>query len=107
MAQNLCQQAKGSEFIVTGKGGLAPSPTQVRDGEISNIELVEPALTSPSTPLLQERGGLDNDSQQAIVEAMGWIINERGNIELVAYSTDVNGLPPQPKNPQICPTTLP
>ncbi len=43
VAQNLCQQGKGSEFIVTGKGGLAPSPTQVRDGEISEIDLVEPA----------------------------------------------------------------
>ncbi len=105
VAQNLCQQGKGSEFIVTGKGGKAPNPTQVRNGEISEIDLVEPAPTSPPTPLLPERGALDHDSQQIIVEAMGWIINERGNIELVAYKTNVNGSAPQPKAPQICPTT--
>jgi large exoprotein involved in heme utilization and adhesion len=43
IAQNLCQQLKGSEFIVTGKGGLAPNPSQVRDGEIIEVDLVEPA----------------------------------------------------------------
>ncbi len=107
VAQNLCQQGKGSEFIVTGKGGKAPNPTQVRNGEISEIDLVEPAPTSPPTPLLPERGALDHDSQQIIVEAMGWIINERGNIELVAYSTDIHGSSVQPKNPKICPTTSP
>nr|MDJ0745143.1 hypothetical protein [Xenococcaceae cyanobacterium MO_167.B27] len=87
--------------------GKAPSPSQVRNGEISEIDLVEPAPTSPPTPLLPERGALDHDSQQIIVEAMGWIINERGNIELIADKTDVHGSPPQPKNPQICPTTSP
>ncbi|MDJ0743138.1 MAG: filamentous hemagglutinin N-terminal domain-containing protein, partial [Xenococcaceae cyanobacterium MO_167.B27] len=66
VAQNLCQQGKGSEFIVTGKGGKAPSPSQVRNGEISEIDLVEPAPTSPPTPLLPERGALDHDSQQII-----------------------------------------
>ena len=49
VAQNLCQQLKGSEFIVTGKGGIAPNPTQVRDGEISEVDLVEPAPFAPSS----------------------------------------------------------
>jgi large exoprotein involved in heme utilization and adhesion len=30
IAQSLCQQLKGSEFIVTGTGGIAPNPSQVR-----------------------------------------------------------------------------
>ena len=44
MAQNLCKQDEGSEFILTGKGGLAPSPSQTRSRDFSEVNLVEPAL---------------------------------------------------------------
>ncbi len=39
---------------------------------------------------------------EEIVEARGWIINDRGIVELVAYQTDINGSSPQPTNDQIC-----
>ena len=39
---------------------------------------------------------------EKIVEAQGWMINDRGNIELVAYSTDVNDFPVQPKDSKVC-----
>ena len=99
VAQGLCQQFKGSEFIVTGKGGIAPNPSQVRDREIVEVDLVEPA------PFLEaeEQGSRGAEgAKEEIVEARGWIINARGNIELVAYSTDVNGSPAQLKDDRIC-----
>ena len=103
VAQNLCQQLKGSEFIVTGKGGLAPSPSQVRDGEVMEVELVEPApfLRDEVGEVEEERG--DREVELEIVEAQGWIINERGKIELIAYKTEPNGSPAQPKDDKICP----
>ena len=100
VAQNLCKQAKDSEFIITGKGGIAPDPSQVRDGEVIEVDLVEPA------PFLANREdgevGEDREVGEEIVEAQGWIINDRGYIELIAYKTDLHGSPAQPKNVNIC-----
>ncbi|MDJ0535677.1 MAG: S-layer family protein [Xenococcaceae cyanobacterium MO_207.B15] len=97
VAQNLCAAGEDSEFILTGKGGLAPNPSQARNPEISEVDLVEPALFAED-----EEVGKPWEDKEEIVEARGWVINEHGNIELVAYQTDINGLPPQPKNNQIC-----
>ncbi|WP_019506625.1 filamentous hemagglutinin N-terminal domain-containing protein [Pleurocapsa sp. PCC 7319] len=105
VAQNLCQQGKGSEFIVTGKGGVAPNPSQVRDGEISTVDLVAPATGEESEKVeTVKEAGADREieEEKEIIEAQGWIINDRGKVELVAQKTDVNGAPPQPKNDKIC-----
>ena len=100
VAQNLCKQDEGSEFILTGKGGLAPTPTQARNGEISEVELVEPAtfLRDEEVSQVEEV----KEAEEEIIEAQGWIINERGNVELIASKTDSDGSPPQPKNARIC-----
>ena len=110
VAQNLCQQLKGSEFIVTGKGGIAPNPSQVRDGEVVEVDLVEPA------PFVEDGAGRGvsrnarrgwlfalEEVKEEIIEAQGWMINDRGILELIAYKTDLNGSPAQPKDEQICP----
>ncbi|MDJ0593919.1 MAG: hypothetical protein QNJ72_28735 [Pleurocapsa sp. MO_226.B13] len=46
IAQSLCQQGDLSEFIVTGKGGIAPSPNQPREWEVNEVDLVEPTSFS-------------------------------------------------------------
>ena len=108
VAQNLCQQGRGSEFIVTGKGGIAPSPTQARDGEISEVDLVEPVSLGDKAArddrLFAQREARANRTETApeIIEAQGWILNDRGNLELVAYATDPQNSPQQPKNNKIC-----
>ena len=120
VAQNLCQQGRGSEFIVTGKGGIAPSPTQARDGEISEIDLVEPVnlednagrserrssailATSVEEQLLNPLGRfVSTEAKPEIIEAQGWIINDRGILELVAHKTSVDDSPLQPKDNTIC-----
>jgi filamentous hemagglutinin family protein len=108
VAQNLCQQLKGSEFIVTGTGGIAPNPSQVRNGEVIEVDLVEPAPFSEDGEI-EGRGGsrtARTEVKEEIVEAQGWIINDRGNLELVVYSTEVNGSPAQPDD-KICHATAP
>ena len=108
VAQNLCQQLKGSEFIVTGKGGIAPNPSQVRDGEVIEVDLVEPA------PFVEDGGDREGrgeglfvleEVKEEIVEAQGWMINDRCILELIAYKTDVKGSPAQPKATNICNAT--
>ena len=93
--QNLCQQGQGSEFVVTGKGGTAPSPTQARDGSVSEVDLVKPVPFSGAEEATQEAQVPEGSSE--IVEARGWVVNDRGMVELVASKTDVDSSPVQPK----------
>ncbi|MEO6861855.1 MAG: filamentous hemagglutinin N-terminal domain-containing protein [Microcoleus sp.] len=65
-----------SRFVITGRGGLPPSPRERVSGEYNFEAASEP-----------------------IVEAQGWIINAKGEIELVANSAAVvpyspGGAPP-------------
>ena len=96
--QNLCQQGQGSEFVVTGKGGIAPSPTQARDGSVSEVDLVKPV------PYFRAERAAEANSidEEEIIEAQGWVVNDRGMVELVARKTDVNSSPAQPKSIQVC-----
>ena len=105
---NLCQQGDSSEFIVTGKGGIAPNPSQARDSEVSEVDLVEPA--NHQTERRGERQFAHETTslhvadvpKEKIVEAQGWIVNDRGTVELVTYQTNHYDSPPQPKNSKSC-----
>ncbi|MEO1005638.1 MAG: S-layer family protein, partial [Cyanobacteria bacterium J06638_38] len=105
VAQNLCQQGQGSEFIVTGKGGVVPNPSQARDGEMSKVDLVEPANYEVEA---QGSGGVSGAQdlllaeEEKIIEAQGWIVNDRGILELVAHQTDFASFSPQLKNFPAC-----
>ena len=97
VAQDLCQQGRGSEFVVIGKGGTATSPTQARDGEVSEVDLVQPVPFSGVGEVgeAERAGGVEEIEK--IVEAQGWVMNDRGKVELVAQKTDFNGSSAKPK----------
>ena len=90
--QNLCQQGQGSEFVVTGKGGTAPSPTQARDRSVSEVDLLKPVPFFGA----EEAQGAEEAEAEEIIEAQGWMVNDRGMVELVASKTDVHGSPAHP-----------
>ncbi len=98
VAQNLCQQGRGSEFFITGKGGNAPSPTQARDGEANDVDLVELVPFSGTEAAVTIKAA---EAESEIVEAQGWIVNDRGMVELVARQTQLNASKPQLKA-QVC-----
>ncbi|GAX38376.1 filamentous hemagglutinin outer membrane protein [Nodularia sp. NIES-3585] len=80
--------ARRSSFTVTGRGGIARSPIEAFQGEVStgrwitldtinadqNSQVINPSLPSP-TP--------------KIVEAQGWIIDKNGNVSLVAQVANI------------------
>lgn len=74
-----------SEFIVTGSGGL---PARSEDTFSSdNLEVGLVPFASPSNRDFDLEVVLNNRNDSPptnIIEAQGWIINEKGNIELVA-----------------------
>ena len=79
-----------SSLSIIGRGGLPPSPNK-----LENITQTLPDLGSNnpngSNNLVgRNPSGVLHPQPTQIVEAQGWIINERGNIELVAPSTNAN-----------------
>lgn len=73
-----------SEFIVTGRGGLPPSPSDLLNSDALWIDWVTlnprvenssspPVSTNPTTP-----------EPAPIVEAQGWVINNKGEVVLTA-----------------------
>jgi large exoprotein involved in heme utilization and adhesion len=80
--------ARNSSFTVTGRGGLPPSPNDPLQGEAvvtnwvsldSEIENnTPPATTTPSS-----------SAPRQLVEAQGWVINEKGQVVLTASAPRV------------------
>ncbi len=83
-----CAAAQGNSFTITGRGGLPENPTapitvarsqtvwrDLRDFSSAN----EPANTSS-----QDRRSSISQPRVQIVEATGWEVNEKGQVELVS-----------------------
>ncbi|MEQ9621718.1 two-partner secretion domain-containing protein [Coleofasciculus chthonoplastes] len=100
----VCQADAGlnqSSFVVTGRGGLPPKPSELLRGEAVFADWIS-----------LESQGSDNDNTTAtlpdkpsqprqIVEAKGWIRDEQGNVILTAEATNMTSGNP-PVNPNLC-----
>jgi filamentous hemagglutinin family protein len=100
----VCQADAGlnqSSFVVTGRGGLPPKPSELLRGEAVFADWIS-----------LESQGSDNDNNTAtlpdkpsqprqIVEAKGWIRDEQGNVILTAEATNMTSGNP-PVNPNLC-----
>ncbi len=81
IAQNPCQQGNESEFIITGRGGLPPNPTQGTRNRNVSVNLAEPVLETPS----QRTENRTDAVRERPIPARGWIRNEKGEVILVSY----------------------
>ncbi len=107
ISQNPCQKGVGSEFIVTGKGGLPPSPTNSLNSNEVRVGLVEPLSgrrdkgTGRQGEAVQtSKPNSENQISEAL-PAMGWVFNDRGEVTLTAYSntdTEIKRSPQQISN---------
>ena len=91
ISQNPCQQGVGSQFIVTGKGGLPPNPTESLNSDRVKVGLVEPVPSQRQSEgeTKMQREKTNNQATEA-VPAMGWVFNDKGEVTLTAYSTSEN-----------------
>lgn len=95
-----CGAADGNSFTITGRGGLPEDPTTTIRGQTIWRDLQDfSAIGERSKPdqkdgTMERRGDADGETFPAsssnsppdlIVEATGWIINAKGQIELVAH----------------------
>jgi filamentous hemagglutinin family protein len=103
-----CQEYQGSSFIVTGRGGLPSDPTQLLESlqPWQDWRFLSQDLSSlwPSLPLpaAREPGNIPANipanilrntiANQSGIEATGWMMNDRGKIELLNHLTEGTNL---------------
>jgi filamentous hemagglutinin family protein len=94
IAQEFCRQRGGSEFIVTGKGGIAADPNDKADGNQIEVDLVEPVPSRPRNSSQRRSETEDNQpiSSLDLVPARGWIRDENGDVILVGYDPTKTGV---------------
>ncbi len=93
-----CAADKGNTFAVSGRGGLPENPSETLRGATlwsdlrpvrkSSAALVETRFIASFLPSFLPSYPGDN-SQSPIVEATGWVIDEKGRVQLVANAPDV------------------
>ncbi|MBD2775470.1 S-layer family protein [Iningainema sp. BLCCT55] len=105
------KQRRGS-FTATGRGGVAPSPTEplMSDAVLADwvrLPLETRALKTTRAKDIEARERSNTEANSVnppteIVEATGWVVDANGNIVLVASASTVN--PHSPLfNPASCP----
>ncbi|MEB3282642.1 MAG: S-layer family protein [Lyngbya sp.] len=108
IAQYPCKQGTESEFVITGRGGLPPSPQETVRSEETFVSLIElpsevesrrnyspSQRNSRTSPRVQRNASQTSEepvSSADIVPARGWIRNEKGEVILVAYDPTKTGV---------------
>ena len=105
ISQNPCQQGVGSQFLVTGKGGLPPNPTENLESDRITVDLVEPLSREEETGRQGEEAR-EEDIITARVPAMGWVFNEKGEVTLTAYSNTDTKIERSPQHHTTCQSNL-
>ncbi|MEG4574526.1 S-layer family protein [Microcoleus sp. N3A4] len=85
IAANPCIRGAENEFTVTGRGGVPPSPNDVLSSNSSQFNWVEPAVGGS-----QQVEGLIAPIEvrpTEIIPAQGWVMDDRGQVTLVAYNS--------------------
>ncbi|MEA5601593.1 S-layer family protein [Nostoc sp. UHCC 0252] len=80
--------ARRSSFTVTGRGGIARSPMEPFQGEVSTARWI-----TLDTINERQNSNMSNESLQSpipeIVEAQGWIVDKNGTVSLVAQAPNI------------------
>ncbi|MEH1969436.1 two-partner secretion domain-containing protein [Nostoc sp.] len=95
IGQNPCQRGVSSKFIITGRGGLPPSPNDATSSDAVRVDLVEPALAGSRGAGEQRRRGAQEKTKSSvskpIVPTQGWIFDKNGEVMLTAYDPTGTG----------------
>jgi filamentous hemagglutinin family protein len=96
IAANPCTRGAGSEFSITGRGGVPASPNDALSGNSQQFAWVE--AEGDREQLTGERRNIEEGNKKEmivnssllspsteVVPARGWIMNEQGEVTLLAY----------------------
>ncbi|GAA6616430.1 filamentous hemagglutinin N-terminal domain-containing protein [Scytonema sp. NUACC26] len=93
-----------SELIITGRGGLPPNPGEALSSDAVQVDLV---TLNPSTDNRNSSNvskNLTTATSESIIEATGWVLNEKGEVVLTTNSSTTTPHSPW-FNPASCRTS--
>jgi len=93
LGTDFCTQlSKESEFIITGRGGIVPNPTEpfTHDAVVLEWWDVTPDIGERSQQANLEDWAIEPEADEKIIEAQGWIVGQNGEIILTANPQNVN-----------------
>ncbi|HEY9647468.1 MAG TPA: S-layer family protein [Chroococcidiopsis sp.] len=97
-----CPADQGNSLIVSGRGGLPPNPEQQLEDDAGWQDRRRLTVGSrPSPPIARDLRSRSPDSDASRIEATGWQMTARGDIQLVA-ARSVPGAYPLPNHPIAC-----
>ena len=100
IAANPCIKGAESEFTVTGKGGVPPSPNDVLSSNSSQFNWVEPA-GGGSQKTEGKRAEIEIQPK-AVIPAQGWVIDAEGKVTLVGYNSGNAADDRNPRRSSVC-----
>ncbi len=82
---------KGSEFVITGRGGLPPTPKEAFRGDVALVDLGKPiqAEAIQAKVVAPTNNNENHPESTELVEAQGWIIGFDGEVILTASASKV------------------
>ncbi len=89
LINNACEKSRGSNFYLTGRGGLPPSPSQsyITSRAVADLGITHPQIRNISkSPLSSGQSSIS----EPIVEATGWAIDHNGKVILIASTSTVS-----------------
>ncbi|MEH2295884.1 two-partner secretion domain-containing protein [Nostoc sp.] len=85
-----CPSNEEANFVISGRGGLPEDPRQVLHGQVVLQDMrIGAESFSDKSGQISNRKVADAKEQPPLLEATGWMINQRGQIELVANTSQV------------------
>ena len=89
-----------SKFIVTGRGGLPPNPREPLRSDAVRVSLDKPIPGKENRATAETATNPTSAEPAPLVEAQGWVINNKGEIVLIAHAPNVT-----PNVPWMTPAT--
>jgi filamentous hemagglutinin family protein len=87
---NLCVASQGSEFIVTGRGGLPPSPYDILSPDTTWEDWwISPQPQTKLTPTTHNSSHKQQTESTTMVAAQGWVTDANGNVILTTKPVTV------------------
>jgi large exoprotein involved in heme utilization and adhesion len=100
IAANPCIQGAENEFTVTGRGGLPPSPHDALSSAEEPLPWVEPAVGQSQQ--VEGKTASIEVLPTEIIPAQGWVMDDRGQVTLVAYNSGGGASLRSPKPTGVC-----
>jgi filamentous hemagglutinin family protein len=91
-----CTAGGENQFVVTGRGGLPPTPRELLNAEpvLTDWATLEPVTESsntiPNRVSVAKRSDRTSNTPSPIVEATAWQLNEKNEVVLMAASTNTS-----------------